>query len=51
MDNEFRIAEILKSKGITQKDLAENRHFQGRIIESNKRKYHHHDVAKNRRRA
>ena len=23
MDNEFRIAEILKSKGITQKDLAE----------------------------
>ncbi|WP_419490977.1 helix-turn-helix domain-containing protein [Alistipes putredinis] len=23
MDNEFRIAEILKSKGMTQKDLAE----------------------------
>ena len=23
MDNEFRIAEILKSKGITQKDLAD----------------------------
>ena len=23
MDNDFRIAEILKSKGITQKDLAE----------------------------
>lgn len=51
MDNEFRIAEILKSKGMTQTDLAEkNWDFPSWIIESDKRKYYYHDIAKNSRR-
>lgn len=35
MDNDFRIAEILKSKGMTQTDLAENRYFSCWSIKSN----------------
>ena len=55
MDNEFRIAEILKGKGMTQTDLAKelgtDRHFSCGAIKSDQRKYNYSGSPKNCRRS